>query len=149
VRWIEQLYWAKSPNLILTDGAPIPLVRWPGTHPDRVAMAILQKKNVQFCLGFSGPEWSARRTAVISGLGVCATLARLITPDMEIIRDVLPPLPAFETGLFARDGLDMHRFAPIVRTLMDVLEPPHWLETTLAERNVGNVHAFPQMHRAH
>ncbi len=129
VRWIEQLYWAKSPELKLNLGAPLPLVRWPGTHPDRVATAILQKHNLQFCLGFSGPEWSARRMAVVSGLGVCATLARLITPEMEIIRDLLPALPAFETGLFARDGLDMRRFGPLVRALVDELEPPTSLES--------------------
>lgn len=149
VRWIEQLYWAKSPNLKLNPGMPLPLVRWPGTHPDRVATDILQKHNVQFCLSFSGPEWSARRTAVISGLGVCATLARLITPEMEIIRDVLPPLPAFETGLFARDGLDMRRFGSLVRALVEELEPPTTLESAAIGSEYGKIRALraPQLRR--
>ncbi len=138
-RWIEQLYWAKSPDLKLNLSAPIPLVRWPGTHPDRVATAILQKYNVQFCLGFSGPEWSARRTAVLSGLGICATLARMITPEMEIIRNVPPALPAFESGLFARDGLDLRRFGPLVRALVEELEPPTVLEGGAIASDFGKV----------
>ena len=124
--WSEQLYWIKSPRLALPPGAPIPLISLTGTNPERVALKALQDCNMPFYIAFSGPDWSARRAAVAGGLGVLATIGRLITPDVEIVRDALPDLPAVETGLFVRDGLDLRRFAPLLNRLSDALDPRGW-----------------------
>ena len=39
-QWSEPLFWVKSPKLTLTPGGTIPLVSWPGTNPDRIALKL-------------------------------------------------------------------------------------------------------------
>jgi hypothetical protein len=122
----------KSPNLALRPGAPIPLISWPGTTGDRVAVELLEGRGMHFFVAFSAPEFSARLAAVAAGLGVLATQARCIIPGIEIVRDGLPALPANKAGIYARDGLNLDRHAPLLRTLMDLLVPHEATERTPA-----------------
>jgi hypothetical protein len=78
---------------------------------------------MQFFVAFSAPEFSARLAAVAAGLGVLATQARCIIPGIEIVRDGLPALPVDKAGIYARDGLNLDRHAPLLRTLTDLLVP--------------------------
>jgi|HubBroStandDraft_1064217.scaffolds.fasta_scaffold14274_4 DNA-binding transcriptional LysR family regulator len=122
-QWSEQTVWVKSPKLTLSPGAPIPLISWPGTTGDRVAVELLEDSGMQFFVAFSAPEFSARLAAVAAGLGVLATQARCIIPGIEIVRDGLPALPVNKAGIYARDGLNLDRHAPLLRTLTDLLVP--------------------------
>ena len=121
----------KSPKLALRPGAPIPLVSWPGTTGDRVAVELLEARGMQFFVAFSAPEFSARLAAVAAGLGVLATQARCIIPGIEIVRDGLPALPANKAGIYARDGLNLERHTPLLRTLTDLLVPHDTAEPRL------------------
>ncbi len=108
VRWIEQLYWAKSRISSLIQARRC---RWCDGPARTLTVSRRTSCKSTMCHSASAfPDPNGQHGAWL--LGVCATLARLITPEMEIIRDVLPALPAFKTGLLARDGLDMRRFGP-------------------------------------
>ena len=131
-QWSEPTVWMKSPKLALRPGAPIPLISWPGTTGDRVAVELLENNGMQFFVAFSAPEFSARLAAVAAGLGVLATQARCIIPGIEIVRDGLPALPANKAGIYARDGLNLDRHAPLLRTLTDLLVPRTSAERTPA-----------------
>jgi hypothetical protein len=87
---------------------------------------------MQFFVAFSAPEFSARLAAVAAGLGVLATQARCIIPGIEIVRDGMPALPANKAGIYARDGLNLDRHAPLLRTLTDLLVPRDSAERTPA-----------------
>jgi hypothetical protein len=53
--------------------------------------------------------------------------------------------------LFARDGLDMRRFGPLVRALVEELEPPNTLEGRAVESEFGKVRTLrpaPQLRHA-
>ena len=129
-QWSEPTVWMKSPKLALRPGAPIPLVSWPGTTGDRVAVELLENSGMQFFVAFSAPEFSARLAAVAAGLGVLATQARCIIPGIEVVRDGLPALPANKAGIYARDGLNLDRHAPLLRALTDLLVPHEATERT-------------------
>jgi DNA-binding transcriptional LysR family regulator len=122
-RWTEQLVWVKSPRLKLSPGGQIPLIGWPGTSGDRIASELLRENGMHFYLSFSAPEFSARLTGVIAGLGVMAVPTQVVTPEMEIIREGLPKLPENKSGIFARVGLDLRRHAPLLKALTEVLMP--------------------------
>jgi DNA-binding transcriptional LysR family regulator len=122
-QYSEEMFWVKSPRLVLGAGAPIPLVSWPGTYPDRLALEALEQNKMSFFVAFSAPELSARSAAVAAGLGVMVSSLRNMTPEMEIVRDGLPKLPINKTGLFAREGLDLGPLAPLLRMLTKELEP--------------------------
>lgn len=126
----EEMFWVKSPRLVLAAGAAIPLVSWPGTYPDRLAIQSLQESGINFYVAFLAPELSARAAAVAGGLGVMPSSLRNVTPDMEIVREGLPKLPLNKTGIFARDGLDLRPLAPFLNVLTEVLAPPVPAERT-------------------
>jgi DNA-binding transcriptional LysR family regulator len=122
-QWSEQTVWVKSPKLTLAPGAPIPLISWPGTTGDRVAVELLEDSGMHFFVALSAPEFSARLAAVAAGLGVLTMQARNVIPGIEIIRSGLPELPANKAGIYARDGLDLDRHVPLLRTLTELLVP--------------------------
>jgi DNA-binding transcriptional LysR family regulator len=122
-QWSEPLFWVKSPKLTLTPGGTIPLVSWPGTNPDRIALKLFHESGTQYTIAFSAPEPALRRAAVVAGLGVLPMLGRVMSEGMEIVHEGLPPLPSITTGLFAREGLNLRRLAPFVRILEEALKP--------------------------
>jgi DNA-binding transcriptional LysR family regulator len=122
--WSEPFYWVKSPDLVLTPGAAIPLVSWPGSLPDRLATRLLDAANLRYEIAFSGAEHASRKAAVAAGQGIMLMPERVITPDMEIVHEsYLPDTPTVPTGLFMREGLDVHRLKSLVDTLEEVLRP--------------------------
>jgi hypothetical protein len=54
---------------------------------------------------------------------VLAVQARNVVPGIEVIRHGLPELPDNKAGIYARDGLELERHAPLLRTLTDLLVP--------------------------
>jgi DNA-binding transcriptional LysR family regulator len=124
VEWLEPMYWAKSPALILTPGEPIPLVGWPGTLAERLATKLLSEAGIPYSVVFTGADHASRKAAVAAGLGVLLMVERAMTPEVEVIHDPdLPKCPLIRTGLYVREGLNMRRVAPLVRTLNDLLKP--------------------------
>jgi DNA-binding transcriptional LysR family regulator len=122
-RWSEQMVWVKSPRLALAPGGPIPLIGWPGSTGNRVAVELLQENGMSFYVSFSAPDFAARLSAVAAGLGVLAMPVRMVSAGMEIVREGLPRLPENNGGIFARVGLDVRRYAPLLKTLTEVLMP--------------------------
>jgi DNA-binding transcriptional LysR family regulator len=122
-RWTEQLVWVKSPRLMLAPGGPIPLVGWPGSSGDRLAVELLQENGMHFFMSFSASDFSARLSGVAAGLGVMVVPAQVVTPQLEIIREGLPKLPENKSGIFARVGLDLRRYGTLLKVLTDVLRP--------------------------
>ena len=84
---------------------------------------MLEDSGMHCFVAFSAPEFSARLAAVAAGLGVLTMQARNVVPGIEIIRHGLPELPANKAGIYARDGLELERHAPLLRTLTDLLVP--------------------------
>ncbi len=123
VRWSEKMVWVKSPKLALSPGGPIPLVGWPGSNADRRALEALQNAGVKFSITFSAPDFSSRLAAVVAGFGVLSVHERQLTPELEIVADGLPPLPETNSGIYARDGLDLRRIAPLLERLTQALAP--------------------------
>jgi DNA-binding transcriptional LysR family regulator len=123
-QWPEPMVWVKSPKLMLAPGARIPLISYPGTTAARVGVGLLQQCGMQFTVSFSAPDFSARLAAAVAGLGILAMPLRAVIPETEIIEEGLPPLPDHNAGIFARDGLDLRRVAPVLRALTELLAPP-------------------------
>ena len=78
---------------------------------------------MHFFVSYSATDFSARLSGVVAGLGVMAVPAQVVTAEMEIIREGLPKLPENKSGIFARAGLDLRRYAPLLKTLTKVLMP--------------------------
>ena len=123
-RWSEKMVWVKSPKLALSPGGPIPLVGWPGSNADRRAIEALQDASAKYIITFSAPDFSSRLAAVVAGIGVLSVHERQLSPELEIVADGLPALPETKSGIYARDGLDLRRIAPLLERLKHALAPP-------------------------
>ncbi len=123
--WNEQLYWVKAPNFVLSPGAPVPLVSWPGGLSDRHATRALEQRGVQFTNVFISSEIELRMAAVGAGLGLMACPPRAISQSVVVAKDhYLPPLPAIRAGLYAREGADQHRIGTLASLIEAVVKPP-------------------------
>jgi DNA-binding transcriptional LysR family regulator len=122
-QWLEPMAWVKSPRLILAPGAAIPLITWPGTLPHRVAVEQLEARGLHFYIAFCAPDLTARRAAVAAGLGVMPILARVMTSEMEVVKESLPDLPMIKAGVYARNGLDLCKLASLSQALISSLVP--------------------------
>jgi DNA-binding transcriptional LysR family regulator len=123
-RWMEPLHWIKSPKLVLIPDMPLPYVSWPGTLPDRIAAPLLREHGIAFQIGFSSPSPALRTAAVEAGVGVYPNFERTMVPGLQVAADgFLPKLPLVETGLFARQGLNLRRLADFLSTLVAAVAP--------------------------
>jgi DNA-binding transcriptional LysR family regulator len=124
IEWREQMYWLKSPALTLNDKAPVPLICWTGTLPDRIATALLRDAGIPYEIKCSSADPSSRAAAVAAGIGICMNVERIITPDIQIAtEDFLPAAPPVTTGLYARSGLRLKRLTAFLDMLIPILEP--------------------------
>jgi DNA-binding transcriptional LysR family regulator len=142
---MEEMCWVKSPNLVLAPGAPVPLVSWPGTNPDRVAVARLQECGMPFYVSFSAPENTAKLAAVAAGLGVMPIPVRSLTPEVEVVRGGLPALAEIKEGIFARDGLDLRPLASLLHALAETLAPRRLVDSASIVASIGELSPQPRL----
>ena len=149
VEWTEPLYWTKSPDLKLDPDERVPLVGSPGTLSQRLASQLLDAANIPYTITFTGQDHTSRKAAAAAGQGLMLLMERAMTPDVEMLQNsFLPKPPMVRTGLFAREGLNLKRVAPLLRTLEDLLKPrpsPEVIElhprTKAAGRRLGQGHS--------
>jgi DNA-binding transcriptional LysR family regulator len=122
--WQEPLYWTKSPDLVLNPAEPVPLVGYPGTLSQRVATKALSDAQIPYVITFTGADNTSRKAAVAAGQGIMLMMERAITPDVVIADEgFLPTPPTVKTGIYARQGLNTKRLAPLLQKFESLLRP--------------------------
>jgi molybdate transport repressor ModE-like protein len=123
--WTEHWHWIKAPDFLLSPGAPVPLVAWPGSLSDRLCIGALRRAGVEYSVAFMSADRSLRKAAVSAGIGVMAASERSVdVSKLSVARDYyLPPLPDLRGGIYVSDGLEKERAARVSRALQTVLEP--------------------------
>jgi DNA-binding transcriptional LysR family regulator len=123
--WTEHWYWIKAPDFLLSPGAPVPLIAWPGSLSDRLCIGALRRAGVEYSVAFMSADRSLRKAAVCAGVGLMAASERSIDVcKLSIAREYyLPPLPDLRGGIYVSDGLEKERAARISRALQTVLQP--------------------------
>ncbi len=122
--WSEPLYWTRSPKLELKPGMPVPLVGWPGSLSDRIAIPLLNSAGLRHVVTFTSQDHSARVSAQVARLGFMVVTERCLKSGIEIAREsFLPQLPVLKVGLYMRDGLDRGSAGPVLRALALAMRP--------------------------
>jgi DNA-binding transcriptional LysR family regulator len=100
----EPLVWVRSSDFVLSPGAPIPLLTWPG---DDWMIRTMVKQGLSYRIVFSSPDHHAKLAALKAGVGIAAMPKRTVPPDLVCAKEYyLPPLPPIKALLCARLGLD-------------------------------------------
>ena len=92
--------WVASPDLTIDNEAPLPLVLSNGPCIFRNAvLGTLDAIARPWRIALSTPSLSGMRAALRAGLGIGVRTERWLEPDLQILDDVLPPLPDVELAL--------------------------------------------------
>jgi DNA-binding transcriptional LysR family regulator len=122
--WTEELYWAKSPELVIAPNAPVPLVSSLGSMSNQYAIQALERAQRRYAITFSADNLNLRMAAVLAGVGVIVGSSRAFPPGVELVHDdSLPKLDALVVGIYAREGLDIRRAKPIIKILESFMRP--------------------------
>ena len=116
--WEEAFVWARGQTFVLSPGAPIPLIDWPHSLSNEVAIRALERAGLAYRFGLGSSDYHATRVAVAAGVGLVAIPAPLLAPPLiHATEYYLPPLPAMRAGIFVREGFDTVGLAPVLDLL--------------------------------
>jgi DNA-binding transcriptional LysR family regulator len=122
--WTEELYWAKSPDLVIAPHAPVPLVSSHGSMSNQFAIQALERAQRRYVITFSADDLNLRMAAVLAGVGVIVGSSRAFPQGVELVHDAsLPKLDAIMVGIYVREGLDIRRAKSIIKILESIMRP--------------------------
>jgi len=100
----EEFVWVRAKDFVLSPGAPIPILTWPG---DDLMIRTLTRNGLAYKIVFNSPDYHAKLAAVESGIGIAAIPRRMIPPTLVWAQEYyLPQLPPIKALLCARSNLD-------------------------------------------
>ena len=112
--------WVASPDLIVNDNEPLPLVLSNGPCIFRNAVLdALDSIDRSWRIALSTPSLSGMRAALRAGLGVGVRTERWLEPDLQVLGGDLPPLPDVEMVLLTAANAD----AQMIERLRSVMHP--------------------------
>jgi DNA-binding transcriptional LysR family regulator len=89
------LVWVRSSDFVLSPGAPIPVLKWPGQVTDEVMTAALERAGISYRIVFSSPDHHATLAAARAGTGLMVLPADMPMPGLVQANEYyLPPLKA-------------------------------------------------------
>jgi DNA-binding transcriptional LysR family regulator len=107
--------WVRARNFVLSPGAPLPILTWPG---DDWMIRTLTRHGVAYKIVFNSPDYHAKLAAVEAGVGLTAVPASMVPPTLVRAREYyLPELPPIEALLCARLGLESEQASTMLKQL--------------------------------
>lgn len=114
-RMRDPLVWVRAKNFVLSPGAPLPILTWPG---DDWMIRTLTRHGVAYKIVFNSPDYHAKLAAVEAGVGLTAVPASMVPPTLVQAREYyLPELPPIEALLCARLGLESEQASTMLKQL--------------------------------
>jgi DNA-binding transcriptional LysR family regulator len=111
----DPLVWVRAKNFVLSPGAPVPILTWPG---DDWMIRTLTRHGLAYKIVFNSPDYHAKLTAVEAGIGLTAIPASMVPPTLIKAKEYyLPELPPIEALLCARLGLETDQASALLKQL--------------------------------
>ena len=121
-RMRDPLVWVRAKSFVLSPGAPLPILTWPG---DDWMIRTLTRHGVAYKIVFNSPDYHAKLSAVEAGIGLTAVPARMVPPTLVRAREYyLPELPPIEALLCARLGLESEQASTMLKQLSAMFFSP-------------------------
>ena len=111
----DPLVWVRARNFVLSPGAPVPILTWPG---DDWMIRTLTRHGLAYKIVFNSPDYHARMIAVEAGIGLTALPVSMVPSTLMQAKEYyLPPLPPIEALLCARLGLESDQASTVLKQL--------------------------------
>jgi DNA-binding transcriptional LysR family regulator len=125
--WTEQPVWVRSKDFVVSPGAPVPLVSWPGGTLDRLAVEALEKAGLTYRVVFASADYEARLAAVKARVGLMAVPLRRVPESLVVAKEYyLPSLEPMPAGILLRPerrDIKGHQVVAALRSLMPAPMP--------------------------
>ncbi|HVV79135.1 MAG TPA: LysR family transcriptional regulator [Pseudolabrys sp.] len=119
--WTEQSVWVRSRDFVLSPGAPIPLVSWPGGILDRLSVEALEKAGLTYRVVFASADYEARIAAVKARVGLMALPSRKVPDGLVIAKEYyLPALDSLPAGVMVRRDYSILKNHPAIEALRSI-----------------------------
>jgi DNA-binding transcriptional LysR family regulator len=113
----EDIVWVRARNFVLSPGAPIPLLTWPG---DDVMIRTLTRHGLAYKIVFNSPDYHAKLAADRAGIGITAIPQRMVPDTLVWAQEYyLPPLPPIKALLCARSHLESQQAAELLSAMSE------------------------------
>jgi DNA-binding transcriptional LysR family regulator len=121
-RMKDPLVWVRARSFVLSPGAPLPILTWPG---DDWMIRTLTRHGIAYKIVFSSPDSHARLAAVEAGIGLTAVPASMVPASVVRAKEYyLPELPPVEALLCARLGLETDQATAVLKQLSAMFFAP-------------------------
>lgn len=118
----DLLVWVRARNFVLSPGAPVPVLTWPG---DDWMIRTLTRHGLAYKIVFNSPDYHARLAAAEAGIGLTAIPASMVPSSLVRAREYyLPELPPVEALLCARLGLETDQASTLLKQLSTMFFTP-------------------------
>ncbi len=118
----DPLVWVRAKNFVLSPGAPLPLLTWPG---DDWMIRTLTRHGMSYKIVFNSPDYHAKLAAVEAGIGLTAIPLSMVPPSLARAKEYyLPELPPIRALLCVRLGLESSQASALVRQLSAMFFKP-------------------------
>jgi DNA-binding transcriptional LysR family regulator len=95
--------WVRSNDFVLSPGAPIPVLKWPGQVTDEVMTSALERAGISYRIAFSSPDHHAMLAAARAGTGLMVLPVDMPMPGLVQANEYyLPQLRAAKLLLCER-----------------------------------------------
>ena len=76
------LVWMRSGDFVLSPGAPVPILKWPGQVTDEIMTSALESAGMSYRIAFSSPDHHATLAAARAGTGLMVLPADMPMPGL-------------------------------------------------------------------
>jgi DNA-binding transcriptional LysR family regulator len=119
---VDPLVWVRAKNFVLSPGAPLPILTWPG---DDLIIRTLTRHGLSYKIVFNSPDYQAKLAAVEAGIGLTAIPASMVPRSIVQAREYyLPDLPPLKALLCARPGFDDGQGSHLLKLLTNMFFQP-------------------------
>lgn len=123
-RWDETMSWVCSPDFAVGEGRPVPLLSWPNSVSDRLAVAAFSGEDTPYTISLVAYDLTTHLSALRAGLGVCILPKRVIPNDLKVAAfHFLPPLPMAVSAIYLNEGLQQDEARCLLEAIAEVMPP--------------------------
>jgi DNA-binding transcriptional LysR family regulator len=102
----KELAWVRSRDFVLSPGAPIPLVTWPGQVGHALMIESLERSSMLYRLAFTSPDVQSALDATAAGVGLLSMIKDFVPASLMVANEYyLPRFKPITLFLAARSGL--------------------------------------------
>lgn len=123
-RWEERVCWVCSTDFVVGEGRPVPLLSWPGSVADQLAMDAFSGSDTPHIVSLVAKDLATHVAALRAGIGVSILPQRVVPADLKVAElHFLPPLPPLKSAILVNEGLQHDEASSLRGGIAEVMPP--------------------------